>query len=158
MNKFTKIFVGALAAVAIFASAASAAYTHTGLLKMGMTSSQVMSLQQALNSHGFLVSTTGAGSPGMESMYFGAKTKAAVMAYQSAKGLSPVDGMVGNITGTSLMANAGGGSGVYPAGCSSNSGFSTTTGLSCSSATLPTGCTSTAGFSPVTGMSCSGGS
>ena len=158
MNKFTKIFVGALAAVAIFASAASAAYTHTGLLKMGMTSSQVMSLQQALNANGFVVATTGAGSPGMESMYFGAKTKAAVMAFQSAKGLTPVDGVVGNITGTSLMANQGGGSGVYPAGCSSNSGFSTTTGLPCSSASLPTGCTSTAGFSPVTGMSCSGGS
>ncbi len=158
MNKFTKIFVGALAAVAIFASAASAAYTHTGLLKMGMTSSQVMSLQQALNANGFLVSTTGAGSPGMESMYFGAKTKAAVMAYQSAKGLTPVDGIVGNITGTSLMANAGGGSGVYPAGCSSNSGFSTTTGMPCSSASLPTGCTSTTGFSPVTGASCAGGS
>jgi hypothetical protein len=157
MNKFTKIFVAALAAVAIFASAASASYTHSGLLKMGMTSSQVMSLQQTLNGGGFLISTTGAGSPGMESTHFGAKTKAAVMAFQSAKGLH-ADGVVGAQTGTALAAMTGG-SVSYPAGCMSTSGFSSVTGLPCTStagSTLPTGCTSTSGFSPVTGASCSG--
>ncbi len=156
----SKFFLGMMVvAFALVASTASAAYMHTGLLKMGMTSSNVMSLQQTLNGGGFLVATTGAGSPGMESMYFGAKTKAAVMAFQSAKGLT-ADGVVGTQTGTAL-ASMTGGSVSYPAGCTSTTGFSTTTGMSCASTgstTLPAGCMSTSGFSPTTGMSCSGGS
>ncbi|MDD4387563.1 MAG: hypothetical protein PHD15_07435, partial [Clostridia bacterium] len=45
-----------------------------------------------------------------------------------------------------------------PAGCTSTTGFSSLTGVSCSTvSTLPTGCTSTTGFSPVTGQSCAGG-
>ena len=66
------IVAGALFA---FALTASAAYMHTGTLKMGSTGSQVMSLQQTLNANGYLVSSVGAGSPGLESSYFGAKTK-----------------------------------------------------------------------------------
>lgn len=155
MNKFTKFLVGTLAAAALMVSAASASYTHTGLLKMGMTNSQVMSLQQTLNGGGFLVATTGAGSPGMESMYFGAKTKAAVMAFQSAKGLK-ADGVVGTQTGTALAAMTGG-SVNFPAGCTSTSGYSTTTGQSCaSSGNLPAGCTSTSGYSSTTGAACNG--
>lgn len=134
MTKTFKFIVSTLAAFALVVSAASASYTHTGLLKMGMTSSQVMSLQQTLNGGGFLISTTGAGSPGMESMYFGAKTKAAVMAFQTAKGLGH-DGIVGAQTGAALAAMTGG----------------TTTG-----GTYPIGCTSTSGFSPVTGLACNG--
>jgi peptidoglycan hydrolase-like protein with peptidoglycan-binding domain len=154
----SKIFLGfmVLAFVLVGASVASAAYSHTMTLKMGMSNSQVMSLQQTLNGGGFLVSTTGAGSPGMESMYFGAKTKAAVMAFQSAKGLS-VDGVVGPQSGAALAAMTSG-SVSYPAGCTSNSGYSTTTGQSCAvSTTLPAGCTSTMGYSPTTGASCSTG-
>ncbi len=136
MSKFTKFLVGTLVAVAALVTVSSAAYTHTGVLKMGMTSSQVMSLQQTLNGSGFLVSTTGAGSPGMESMYFGAKTKAAVMSFQMAKGLK-ADGVVGMQTGTALAAMTGGSTG---------------------GSNLPAGCTSTSGYSPVTGQMCSGGS
>ncbi len=155
MKTFTKIFVATLALVAVLATGAKAAYTHTGLLKMGMTNSQVMSLQQTLNGGGFLVATTGAGSPGMESMYFGAKTKAAVMAFQSAKGLK-ADGVVGTQTGTALAAMTGG-SVNFPAGCTSTSGYSTTTGQSCASAgNLPAGCTSTSGYSSTTGAACNG--
>ena len=45
----------------------------------------------------------------------------------------------------------------YPAGCTSTSGFSTTTGQACSGiSNLPPGCTSTSGFSVTTGASCSG--
>lgn len=158
MKNTFKFLVGTVAAIAltlVVASTASAAYTHTGLLKMGMTSSQVMSLQQTLNGGGFLISTTGAGSPGMETAYFGAKTKAAVMAFQSAKGLS-VDGAVGAQTGTALAAMVGGNVS-FPAGCSSASGYSTTTGAACNSGnanTFPAGCSSAAGYSSTTGAKC----
>ena len=155
----SKFFLGVLVVVGLVVagSTASAAYMHTTLLKMGQSSSQVMSLQQTLNGGGFLVSTTGAGSPGMESMYFGAKTKAAVMAFQAAKGLS-VDGVVGAQSGAALAAMTGG-SVTFPAGCTSTTGFSTTTGMPCTSTgstSYPAGCTSAVGFSPTTGASCAG--
>lgn len=103
--KFTKgIFASFLVFAFVFAAASTAsAYTHMGLLKMGSTGSQVMELQKALNAKGFVVSTTGAGSVGMESTYFGAKTKAAVMAFQSANMLT-ADGVVGAMTGAKLAS------------------------------------------------------
>ena len=51
-------------------------------LSMGMSHSQVKTLQQFLNSHGATVSVSGAGSAGNETSYFGAKTKVAVTAWQ----------------------------------------------------------------------------
>lgn len=138
MTKISKFVVSSVVAVAlafVAASSVSAAYVHTMTLKMGMSNSQVMSLQQTLNANGFVVATAGAGSPGMESMYFGAKTKAAVMAFQAAKGLT-ADGVVGPMSGAALAALTGSGSG-------SGSG-------------LPAGCTSTVGYSPTTGQPCNG--
>lgn len=146
----------ALAVVGFAFAQTTHAYTQTVTLKMGSTGSQVMSLQQALNANGYVVSTTGAGSPGMESTFFGAKTKAAVMAFQSAHGLT-ADGVVGPMTGAALSALTGSMSNL-PAGCTSASGFSTTTGMPCNSgsSSLPAGCTSTAGYSPTTGAKCDG--
>lgn len=42
----------------------------------------------------------------------------------------------------------------YPAGCTSNLGFSVTTGIPCSSNVFPPGCTSANGYSMTTGQSC----
>ncbi|HWC57350.1 MAG TPA: peptidoglycan-binding domain-containing protein [Candidatus Paceibacterota bacterium] len=109
MTTFKKTFVGAVVAVALsfgLALTAHAAFVYTGVLKMGSTGSQVVSLQQTLNANGFLVATTGAGSPGMESTYFGARTKAAVIAFQTAHGLK-ADGVVGPATGSALSALTG---------------------------------------------------
>jgi len=151
--------VVAFAFVAV--SSASAAYTHTTTLKMGMSSSQVMELQKALNAKGFEVSAVGSGSMGMESMFYGAKTKGAVVQFQAANNLGS-DGIVGPATGARL-AMGGAVSGNFPAGCMSTSGFSSTTGMPCTSTgntsggSLPAGCMSTSGFSPTTGMKCSGG-
>lgn len=161
-SKAAKAVVGLLAIVALaVAIQAQASYTFTQNLSLGKTSAEAMEVQKFLNANGFLVSQTGAGSPGLESNYFGSKTASAVASFQAAKGLS-----VGAYAGywgptTRAAANAmDGGSMTLPAGCTSTSGFSTTSGLPCSggSTTLPAGCTSLIGYSPTTGLSCSGGS
>jgi hypothetical protein len=153
-----KAVVGLLAlAVLAIGSSASAAYTFTQNLKLGSTSSEVVEVQKFLNANGFTVSATGAGSPGMESNYFGAKTVNAVKAFQAAKGISPVLGNWYSLT--RATANSMGGSTTLPAGCSSASGYSSTTGAPCSTgSTLVPGCTSTTGYSTTTGLSCAGGS
>src|SRR3989344_4759422 len=92
---------------------------------------------------------------------FGPLTSNAAKVWQASRSLV-ADGVLGPMSRASAVAqiNAGivlPGPGTFPAGCSSASGFSTTTGLSCG-LSLPAGCTSTAGFSPTTGASCSSGS
>jgi hypothetical protein len=100
------------------------------------------------------VSTSGAGSVGYETTSFGTKTKLAVQAYQTSKGLT-ADGVFGP---ASRAAWTGGSTVGLPAGCTSTSGFSPISGVPCSSggSTLPAGCTSTTGFSSTTGLPCSG--
>ncbi len=153
MSNFkSKFLLGALMVVAFaFTSTASAAITST--LKMGSNNAQVKELQQGLNASGFVVSTSGAGSVGYESNYFGAKTKSAVKAWQASKGLT-ADG----VFGPASRAAWTGGSMTYPAGCTSSTGFSTTTGMPCntgSTMTYPAGCSSAVGFSSTTGLPCS---
>jgi len=137
----SKIFLGAMfvAALLVVGSTSALAYTHTVTLMQGSSGSQVMALQQALG-------ITADGS-------FGPLTKAAVMSYQTSHGLT-ADGVVGSMTGASLSTVMTSGS--YPAGCTSSTGYSTTTGMSCSTTTTyPAGCTSSTGYSTTTGMSCS---
>ena len=64
-------------------------------LELGMSGADVRVLQIFLNSHGVLVAMSGAGSSGNESDYFGAKTKAALAAYQRAHDISPAVGYFG---------------------------------------------------------------
>lgn len=141
MKNITKFAVSFVAVAALFVAANAQAYTHMGTLKMGSTGSQVMELQKALNGNGFSVSVSGAGSSGMESTYFGAKTKAAVMNFQAAKGLV-ADGIVGPASGAALSGLTGTGSGgtsTVP-GCSTGAMFSSTTGAPCTGGTsTPTG-------------------
>ncbi len=105
----------------------------------------VMTLQAALNANGAGLTVDGS---------FGAHTKAAVMTFQTAHMLG-ADGVVGPMTKAAL---GGAVSGMFPAGCTSASGFSTTTGAACNSVSAntfaPSGCTSASGFSPVTGGAC----
>lgn len=153
----SKFFLGVLVVVGLaVAGSASAAYMHTGTLKMGMTSSQVMELQKTLNMTSCKVAASGTGSMNMESTYFGGLTKAAVMCFQTANALT-ADGVVGAMTGAKL-AMVGAGSTGTP-GCPVGALFNSMTGASCTNTTtLPAGCTSTSGFSTTTGNPCSGGS
>jgi len=87
-----------LVAVPNLSFAAAAVCTFTQNLYLGVSNSQVKCLQQYLNTAGYMVSVSGAGSPGNESAYFGAKTKATVIKWQKANGVSPTSGYFGAIS------------------------------------------------------------
>jgi hypothetical protein len=127
----------------------ASAYTYSGVMKAGSKGPGVSTLQAALNS----VQTLQVVVDGK----FGPATKAAVMSFQMSHGLV-ADGVVGPKTGAALTSATVAVITIpsnFPAGCTSNVGFSSTTGQSCAvSMTLPAGCTSSSGFSTTTGMSC----
>lgn len=94
-------------------STASCAGTITKSLKKGMTDAEIVTLQSMLNaSADTAVATSGTGSKGMESSYFGAATKAAVIKFQNKyasevltpNGLTVGTGMVGAATRAKLNA------------------------------------------------------
>src|SRR3989339_1541758 len=131
------IMVVGFAAVSV--NSASADCTITTTLRAGSVGAEVSCLQTII----------GATADGK----FGPMTKAAVMAWQAGHGLV-ADGVVGAMSRAALM---GAPTGNFPAGCTSASGFSATTGVACNTGTsagLPAGCSSTAGYSPLTGTKC----
>jgi hypothetical protein len=69
----------------------------TRTLKLGMQGDDVKALQVYLNTHGYPASLSGAGSLGNETIYFGLKTKQAVIKFQLANMLVG-DGIVGKMT------------------------------------------------------------
>jgi peptidoglycan hydrolase-like protein with peptidoglycan-binding domain len=78
--------------------ASSTPYHFTRDLQLGSVGQDVKALQIYLNSHGFVISLTGAGSPGHETTIFGGKTKAALIKFQKANGITPAVGYFGPIT------------------------------------------------------------
>jgi peptidoglycan hydrolase-like protein with peptidoglycan-binding domain len=92
--------IAALQAQLSAASGTSMSATFTRSLTIGSTGSDVTALQNWLISKGY---TIPAGATG----YFGAQTKAAVAAYQSAKGISPAAGYFGPITMASVNSQGG---------------------------------------------------
>jgi peptidoglycan hydrolase-like protein with peptidoglycan-binding domain len=108
--------------------------TFTRSLTVGSTGSDVTALQTWLISKGY---TIPAGATG----YFGAQTKAAVAAYQAAKGITPAAGYFGPITMASVNASAGTTTTTTTttvAGCAPGAAFSSTTGAACGSSTTTT--------------------
>jgi hypothetical protein len=67
-------------------------------LTIGSTGPDVKALQIYLNTHGFILATTGPGSPGHETNLFGALTRDALAKFQAAKGISPAAGYFGPLT------------------------------------------------------------
>lgn len=153
----SKTLFGVLGVVAFalaFTANAAMTFDYAGVLKFGSRNDSVKSLQWALNS------VQDAGLP--QTGYFGSLTRTAVMNFQTSNGLK-ADGVVGPATAAAinskLMLGGSTSTGNLPAGCTSTSGYSTTTGQSCAtSSTLPAGCTSTSGYSSTTGAKCDGGS
>jgi hypothetical protein len=87
-------------------------YAFTVTAQLGTTHSEVVQIQKFLNSHGAVVSASGAGSVGNESNYFGAKTKAAVAKWQAANGVSPAAGYWGPVTRAKVASVCGGSTGI----------------------------------------------
>jgi len=114
--------------------------TFTRDLTIGSTGADVQALQQLLNSKGFTVAASGAGSPGNESMYFGGLTKSALAKWQAANGVAPAAGYFGPLTRSALAAMGGsmtgtGTTGTTDAGCTAGALYSSTTGQPCSTGT-----------------------
>lgn len=76
----------------------SASYIFTRDLELGDEGNDVKELQKYLNSIGFVISVTGAGSPGNETTYFGPATQKAVIEFQKKHYISPAEGYVGPLT------------------------------------------------------------
>lgn len=75
-------------------------------LQFGMTATDVRQLQIFLNSRGYLVAATGAGSVGQETLLFGNGTRAALAKFQVASGITPALGYFGIKTRTLVNTGA----------------------------------------------------
>lgn len=64
-------------------------------LQFGSEGEDVRTLQKILNQNGFVLTETGAGSPGNETVYFRERTQNSVQRFQVAYDLLPADGYVG---------------------------------------------------------------
>ncbi len=130
--------------------------------KDSTTNGFVTKLQDFLHATSYL--------PSLSTGFFGAGTFKAVKAFQGANGISQT-GSVGPNTRAKIKEISCAMQGApltdndvtlsdnitfsnLPAGCTSSTTFSPTTGGRCVSASLPEGCTSNTTFSPVTGVRC----
>jgi len=71
--------------------AACVGVTFSRNLVVGSTGPDVKCMQVLMNTHGYVLATTGAGSPGMETSYFGPRTLASVKLWQAAQGWTPAN-------------------------------------------------------------------
>ncbi|MEZ4104009.1 MAG: peptidoglycan-binding protein [Candidatus Paceibacterota bacterium] len=78
MTKISSIFLTILLIVPVTVNAD----VFTKDFHIGMEDPQVLELQKYLNSHGYVISVVGEGSPGNETMYYGNKTASAVARFQ----------------------------------------------------------------------------
>lgn len=115
------------------------ACTFTRDLTIGVTGDDVKCLQQYLNSKGFTVSATGAGSVGNESTYFGAKTAAAAGKWQAANGVTPSVGYFGAKSRAKYAAIGGTGPVTTPGTTPAGSGLSVFAGSQPSASIAPEG-------------------
>lgn len=73
-------------------------------LTLNVVGEDVRTLQKFLNARGYTVATSGSGSLGNETAFFGPATRAAVIRFQLAQSISPAVGYVGPLTRAKLTA------------------------------------------------------
>jgi len=104
-------------------TAPAQAPTFAANLSLYDTGADVLVLQQFLNSHGFPIATTGPGSPGEETSFFGLATYRALVAYQAANDL-PATGFFGPQTRALISGSSPTGQGSNTLGISSSNSLS----------------------------------
>ena len=128
--------------------------TFTRDLTVGATGSDVKCLQTLLNANGYTLAATGAGSPGMETSYFGPATLGAVKSFQAAKGWTPAN-QVGPLTRAALNALIAG-TPTTPTtpttGCPAGAVYNSVTGALCTTVTTTPGAT---GFLSISSLAAS---
>ncbi len=96
-------------APAVTTAAQTSTFPITSDLRQGSTGSEVIELQKLLNRLGFTVATTGAGSAGNETDYFGERTRTAVQRFQCNQQITCSGknyGIVDSTTRTALQRHA----------------------------------------------------
>lgn len=87
---------------AVTAPVKTSRYIFNSNLSFRKSHKDVKELQKFLNKKGFVISKSGAGSPGHETTFFGQATRAALIKYQKANKISPAVGFFGQISRQSL--------------------------------------------------------
>ena len=148
MSNIKKILVSVLVAsfafVALAQNASAQTYSWTRTLKQGSRGADVANLQRFLNvcTNTQVASAGRVGSAGRETTYFGPSTRAAVIAFQATRGITPASGVFGPISrGVAMQLQASGspctgGQVVTPPsnnipGCNPGYTYSITTGQPC---------------------------
>lgn len=103
INEITIVLYGSSSGGTTASVPSSSGYTFTGNLSLNQENPEVKMLQQFLNTHGFIVASSGLGSPGNESTFFGAKTYSALIEFQKSVGL-PATGWFGPLTRAKIPA------------------------------------------------------
>lgn len=106
-------------------------------LTVGVTGDDVKCLQQYLNSTATKVASSGVGSAGNESMFFGPLTRSAVAAWQAANGVSPAAGYFGSISRAKYNSLVAGAPAPTPTPPGTPAPVPTGTGLSVAAGTQP---------------------
>jgi peptidoglycan hydrolase-like protein with peptidoglycan-binding domain len=96
----TRVYLGCVESkqAATAATETTTVGMFTRNLELGMTGDDVKMLQKYLNSHGYPLATSGAGSNGFETNYFGNLTKQALISFQKGNGILPAEGYFGVAT------------------------------------------------------------
>lgn len=97
--KTVAVNTGATATTSVYASSSSVRD-----LEWKMSGEDVRLLQKFLNSHGYVVATSGAGSVGNETTFFGSKTRTALAQFQADNKISPAIGYFGVVTRAKIKA------------------------------------------------------
>jgi len=108
------------------ATAAPFSGTFTRNLTIGSAGDDVQALQVFLNNQGFQVASSGPGSPGNETTYFGLLTQTALANWQTSQNITPAAGFFGPITRAAVNSmigptNGNGGGTTTPSATSSAS-------------------------------------